>query len=120
MRTLGELKKIDFAADTNNVIYGFSEVVKQEVVKHLKELRNKRFYCVVCEKYNCDCGSSDCFKPTSVDIKIWCKNFFDINEVDLEETAAEMLYRLEWMHKGGLKNLLKLIKERSLQMMKGL
>lgn len=47
LRTLKDLKDIDFAADDNNVIYGFSEVLKQEAINdykfYLKKVRNNDF-----------------------------------------------------------------------------
>jgi len=39
LKTLKDLKDIDFAADNNNIIYGFSEVIKQEAIEWIKELR---------------------------------------------------------------------------------
>ncbi len=35
-------------------------VTKKQSEEMMKELED--FYCIVCEKFNCDCSSSDCFK----------------------------------------------------------
>ena len=58
--------------------------LKQEIILHLKVLRREKFYCVICEKFACDCGSSDCFKPRSEEIENWAKNFFNIIEDNLK------------------------------------
>ena len=58
--------------------------LKQEAIKWIKELRDYKFYCVVCEKFECDCGSSDCFKPKKENIESWIKHFFNIIEGDLK------------------------------------
>ena len=57
---------------------------RQEIIRHLRELRNHSFYCLVCEKFDCDCGSSDCFKPRSKDVENWLKHFLNITEEDLK------------------------------------
>lgn len=61
----------------------FSYHLRQEAIRQIKELRNHKFYCLICEKFDCDCGSSDCFKPRSEYVENWIKHSSNITEEDL-------------------------------------
>ncbi len=58
--------------------------LRQEAINHIKELREHKFYCLICEKFDCDCGSSECFKPRSEEVEYWIRYFFNITEDDLK------------------------------------
>lgn len=60
--------------------------LKQEAIKWIKAFEKPyHHYCVICEEFDCDCMSSDCFKiyhkgdPTP-----WIKHFFNIKEDQLK------------------------------------
>jgi len=73
LRTLNNLKNIDFVADKENIIYGFSEVVKEEAIKWIKSFK-----------------SGECHTDFAADgrngqenIEEWIEHFFNITEGDL-------------------------------------
>ncbi len=87
MRTLEEFGKICACGsrkESHNPHYTDDVDLKEEMIKFLKELRYKKFYCIICERFECDCSSSDCFKLKSEDIENWIKYFFSIKEDELD------------------------------------
>lgn len=59
--------------------------LRQEAIKWIKESEGKGFYCTICEKFGCDCGSSKYFKVYNLNqIRKWIKHFFNITEEELK------------------------------------
>ena len=67
----------------------FPEELRQEIIRFLKELRKHTFYCLICEKFECDCSSSDCFKPRSETIEHFFRIWLHITKEDLKEKKDE-------------------------------
>ena len=96
LKTLKDLEKdfskisrplpIDIKLATNNYPFNIVETedLRQEAIKWIKGLREHKFYCVVCEKFDCDCSSSDYFKPRSEGVESWIMHNYDISEEDLK------------------------------------
>ena len=65
---------------------GFVEksVLKAEAIKWIMGFRIHNFYCVICEEFDCDCLSSNCFKPKGEDVEHWIRHFHNITEEDLK------------------------------------
>ncbi len=60
--------------------------LKQEAIKWIKQNPQRDFYCTICEEFNCDCSSSDCFKIYHWDdVYTWIRYFFNITEEDLKD-----------------------------------
>ncbi len=63
------------------------EELKQEVIKFIKAIERESaigFYCTICEEFNCDCGSSDCFKLYSLEeVKKVLMFMYNIKKEDL-------------------------------------
>ena len=82
LKTLKDLKEKFY--DMGVMCYTEPEL-KREVIKWAKKSNGKGFYCTICEKFNCDCGSSDCFKILNLEEAVkWIKHFFNITRGDLK------------------------------------
>lgn len=60
--------------------------IKLSVIRWIKEAKKNTFYCTICEKFNCDCGSSECFKIHELDEIIkWVKYYHSITDEEVEK-----------------------------------
>lgn len=89
LKTLKDFRrpKDEEAPYTGEWAMGINETcdnLRKEAIKDIKELRDHRFYCVVCEKFDCDCGSSDFFKLTSEKVEAYIKWKFNITEKEVQ------------------------------------
>lgn len=54
---------------------------KKQAIRWIRLARDKHrtFYCLICEEFNCSCGSSECYKIKSLEeITAWLICFFHI------------------------------------------
>ena len=85
LKTLKDLKHHYIPSDEeDDGLWIKKDDLKSETIKWIKGLRDHNFYCVICETFDCDCGSSDFFKLTSEKIESGLKTIFNIEEDDLK------------------------------------
>ncbi len=77
--------------------HGFVSIIelRHEVIRLIEGLKKHNFYCVICEKFSCDCGSSDCFKPKLEHVDELIRYLFNITKEDLSRDSPNKKGDLE-------------------------
>ncbi len=64
-----------------------TKLLRQGAIEWVKkaQIKGNNFYCTICEKFNCDCGSSDTFKIHHLDEVIkFIKHYYNLTEEELK------------------------------------
>jgi hypothetical protein len=89
--TNSELKTLEDLESPAKGFHGFASIIelRHEAIRLIKGLEKHNFYCVICEKFGCDCGSSDCFKPKFEQVDELIRYLFNITEKDLTRSSPK-------------------------------